>query len=214
MHSNCSINKPLSRQIAASTNSLSTGSLRPERRSLTRTLSRQQSRRNIYKQHRRSRVVNCKWHLPHLSTLDNCIDMQRTVTGSLQHTGDLSMPAINMSHRLITLATCNLDQWAMDFEGNLRRVKESIQIAKDKGATYRVRRSRTSQCCAHICPDTALRMPAMLLLLSMHSLHDPCILIARPDLMHTHIKHVDVVAFTTRFSLHFILVTSDSRKDT
>ncbi|DBA79501.1 TPA: hypothetical protein ACH3X2_007768 [Trebouxia sp. C0005] len=48
------------------------------------------------------------------------------------------MPAINMSHRLITLATCNLDQWAMDFEGNLRRVKESIQIAKDRGATYRV----------------------------------------------------------------------------
>ena len=43
-----------------------------------------------------------------------------------------------MSHRLITLATCNLDQWAMDFEGNLQRVMESIRIAKEKGATYRV----------------------------------------------------------------------------
>lgn len=72
-----------------------------------------------------------------------------------------------MSHRLITLATCNLDQWAMDFEGNLRRVKESIQIAKDRGATYRVRRSSTSQSFMHIRPATALPMLAMLLLLSV-----------------------------------------------
>ncbi len=140
MHSTCSINKPLSRQTAASTNSLSTGSLPSGRSFLKRTLSLQQSRRILYRQNRKSRVVNCKWHLPHLLRLGqpHCTDMQCTVTDSLQHTGDLSMPAINMSHRLITLATCNLDQWAMDFEGNLRRVKESIQIAKDRGATYRV----------------------------------------------------------------------------
>lgn len=49
------------------------------------------------------------------------------------------MVGLNMSHRLITLATCNLDQWAMDFEGNLKRVMESIRIAKQKGATYRAR---------------------------------------------------------------------------
>lgn len=60
------------------------------------------------------------------------------ISCTLQQAEALSMPGINMSHRLITLATCNLDQWAMDFEGNLRRVKESIQIAKDRGATYRV----------------------------------------------------------------------------
>ncbi len=35
--------------------------------------------------------------------------------------------------RLATLATCNLAQWAMDFEGNLQRIKESIKIAKEKG---------------------------------------------------------------------------------
>ena len=35
--------------------------------------------------------------------------------------------------RLITLATCNLNQWAMDFEGNLQRIIESIKIAKEKG---------------------------------------------------------------------------------
>ena len=35
--------------------------------------------------------------------------------------------------KLVTLATCNLNQWAMDFEGNLERIIASIQIAKEKG---------------------------------------------------------------------------------
>ncbi|KAK9793458.1 hypothetical protein WJX73_010827 [Symbiochloris irregularis] len=43
-----------------------------------------------------------------------------------------------MWQRLATLATCNLDQWALDFEGNLRRVIESIEQARLKGASYRV----------------------------------------------------------------------------
>jgi NAD+ synthase (glutamine-hydrolysing) len=37
------------------------------------------------------------------------------------------------------LATCNLNQWAMDFQGNLARIRSSIQEAKAKGARYRVR---------------------------------------------------------------------------
>ena len=57
------------------------------------------------------------------------------------------MTSVNMQHRLVTLATCNLDQWAMDFEGNLRRVKESIQISKDKGATYRVHNHTLEDSC-------------------------------------------------------------------
>eukprot|EP00357_Protocruzia_adherens_P036333 CAMPEP_0115031206 /NCGR_PEP_ID=MMETSP0216-20121206/38389_1 /TAXON_ID=223996 /ORGANISM="Protocruzia adherens, Strain Boccale" /LENGTH=38 /DNA_ID= /DNA_START= /DNA_END= /DNA_ORIENTATION= len=28
------------------------------------------------------------------------------------------------------LATCNLNQWALDFEGNKKRILESIAIAK------------------------------------------------------------------------------------
>lgn len=40
--------------------------------------------------------------------------------------------------RLARLATCNLDQWAMDFEGNLKRIIKSIELAKEQGATYRV----------------------------------------------------------------------------
>lgn len=40
--------------------------------------------------------------------------------------------------KLVTLATCNLNQWALDFEGNLARIVESIQIAKAQGARYRL----------------------------------------------------------------------------
>mmetsp|Transcript_14531 Transcript_14531/g.25481 ORF Transcript_14531/g.25481 Transcript_14531/m.25481 type:complete len:725 (-) Transcript_14531:171-2345(-) len=40
--------------------------------------------------------------------------------------------------RFVCLATCNLNQWALDFEGNLKRIVESIKIAKEKGSTYRV----------------------------------------------------------------------------
>ena len=47
---------------------------------------------------------------------------------------------IAMGHqRLCTLATCNLNQWSMDFEGNLKRIIASIEQAKRKGARYRVR---------------------------------------------------------------------------
>lgn len=42
-----------------------------------------------------------------------------------------------MGH-LITLATCNLNQWALDFEGNTNRIIESITQAKAAGASLRV----------------------------------------------------------------------------
>lgn len=40
--------------------------------------------------------------------------------------------------QLITVATCNLNQWALDFEGNRDRILESIKIAKERGARLRV----------------------------------------------------------------------------
>eukprot|EP00756_Hemistasia_phaeocysticola_P006332 Hpha_TRINITY_DN13778_c0_g1::TRINITY_DN13778_c0_g1_i5::g.142281::m.142281/K01950/E6.3.5.1, NADSYN1, QNS1, nadE; NAD+ synthase (glutamine-hydrolysing) len=43
-----------------------------------------------------------------------------------------------MSLRPVVVATCNLDQWALDFEGNLKRIKESIRRAKAAGARLRV----------------------------------------------------------------------------
>ena len=36
------------------------------------------------------------------------------------------------------LATCNLNQWSLDFEGNTARIIESIEIAKVRGARYRL----------------------------------------------------------------------------
>nr|XP_012145464.1 PREDICTED: probable glutamine-dependent NAD(+) synthetase isoform X2 [Megachile rotundata] len=39
--------------------------------------------------------------------------------------------------RTVTVAVCTLNQWAMDFDGNARRILQSIQEAKDAGATYR-----------------------------------------------------------------------------
>ncbi len=43
-----------------------------------------------------------------------------------------------VQQRVAVLATCNLDQWAMDFEGNLRRITASIAEARRRGARYRV----------------------------------------------------------------------------
>ena len=40
--------------------------------------------------------------------------------------------------RLLKVATCNLNQWAMDFDNNLRNIKESIGKAKEAGAVIRV----------------------------------------------------------------------------
>lgn len=39
--------------------------------------------------------------------------------------------------KLAKVATCNLNQWAMDFKGNLARVRTSIREAKDHGAKFR-----------------------------------------------------------------------------
>ncbi|KAI0567129.1 glutamine-dependent NAD synthetase [Gracilaria domingensis] len=43
-----------------------------------------------------------------------------------------------MSTSTVTVATCSLNQWAMDFQGNLNRVKQSIQQAKQQQARYRL----------------------------------------------------------------------------
>ena len=39
--------------------------------------------------------------------------------------------------RLVKVATCNLNQWAMDFVGNLARIETSIREAKAQGCTFR-----------------------------------------------------------------------------
>lgn len=39
---------------------------------------------------------------------------------------------------LVTVATCQLRQWSLDFTGNCERILASIAIAKERGATLRV----------------------------------------------------------------------------
>ena len=38
---------------------------------------------------------------------------------------------------VVTLATCNLNQWQLDFDGNLARIKRSIDLARAAGARFR-----------------------------------------------------------------------------
>ena len=56
-----------------------------------------------------------------------------------------------MGH-LITLATCSLNQWALDFEGNAERIVESIRQAKKAGAKLRV----GPEVCAHRLPGIGM----------------------------------------------------------
>lgn len=36
------------------------------------------------------------------------------------------------------MASCNLNQWAMDFDNNLQNIKDSISRAKEAGARIRI----------------------------------------------------------------------------
>jgi NAD+ synthase (glutamine-hydrolysing) len=49
-----------------------------------------------------------------------------------------TMTGPNGTASLVTVATCNLNQWALDFNGNLERIFQSCQQAKAKGAVYRL----------------------------------------------------------------------------
>ncbi|XP_066556688.1 glutamine-dependent NAD(+) synthetase [Amia ocellicauda] len=53
--------------------------------------------------------------------------------------------------RKVTVATCSLNQWALDFEGNLARIVKSIEIAKSKGARYRL--GPELEVCGYGCSD-------------------------------------------------------------
>lgn len=56
--------------------------------------------------------------------------------------------------QLVTLATCNLNQWALDFEGNLERIAESIRLAKAAGARFRL--GPELEACGYGCEDAFL----------------------------------------------------------
>lgn len=53
--------------------------------------------------------------------------------------------------RKVTVAVCTLNQWALDFQGNLTRILQSIQEAKEQGAAYRI--GPELEICGYSCED-------------------------------------------------------------
>ncbi|KAM9860636.1 glutamine-dependent NAD(+) synthetase [Aulostomus maculatus] len=53
--------------------------------------------------------------------------------------------------RKVTVATCSLNQWALDFDGNLDRILRSIETAKTHGAKYRL--GPELEICGYGCAD-------------------------------------------------------------
>jgi len=58
--------------------------------------------------------------------------------------------------RLVTVATCNLNQWALDFDGNFDRIMLSCEQAKDAGASYRL--GPELEMCGYGCEDHFLEL--------------------------------------------------------
>lgn len=56
----------------------------------------------------------------------------------------------------ITVATCNLNQWALDFDGNLKRTLQSCDEAKAAGASYRL--GPELETCGYGCEDHFLEL--------------------------------------------------------
>jgi len=57
---------------------------------------------------------------------------------------------------LVKVACCNLNQWALDFKGNLTRVMESVREAKLAGCTFRT--GPELEICGYTCEDSFLEM--------------------------------------------------------
>ena len=58
---------------------------------------------------------------------------------------------MNGSGSLVTVATCNLNQWSLDFDGNMERILESCLQAKKLGASYRL--GPELEICGYGCED-------------------------------------------------------------
>ncbi|KAI1136372.1 putative glutamine dependent NAD+ synthetase [Hypoxylon sp. FL0543] len=97
-----------------------------------------------------------------------------------------------MGH-LITVATCNLNQWALDFEGNTKRIIESIQKAKEAGASLRV--GPELEICGYGCLDHLLEQDLYLhsfqcleAILRDESCHDILLDVGMP-IIHRNVRY-------------------------
>ncbi|KAF7459580.1 glutamine-dependent NAD(+) synthetase [Marmota monax] len=104
--------------------------------------------------------------------------------------------------RKVTVATCALNQWALDFEGNLQRILKSIEIAKNRGARYRL--GPELEICGYGCWDHYYESDTLL-----HSLQVLAALLASPvtqdiicdvgmPVMHRNVRYNCRVIFLNR----------------
>ncbi|XP_041973057.1 glutamine-dependent NAD(+) synthetase [Aricia agestis] len=101
--------------------------------------------------------------------------------------------------RKVVVAVCTLNQWALDFEGNLNRILDSIQEAKEMGARYRT--GPELEICGYSCedhfhePDTFLHSWQVLAkLLSSPTCKDILIDVGMP-VQHRNVSYNCRVAF-------------------
>ncbi|XP_060033251.1 glutamine-dependent NAD(+) synthetase [Erinaceus europaeus] len=104
--------------------------------------------------------------------------------------------------RKVTVATCALNQWALDFEGNLQRILRSIEIAKQKGARYRL--GPELEICGYGCwdhfyePDTLLHsLQVLAALLEAPATQDIVCDVGMP-VMHRNVRYNCRVIFLNR----------------
>jgi hypothetical protein len=62
-----------------------------------------------------------------------------------------SLSRIATMAKIITVASCSLNQWSLDFDGNTDRILESIRQAKAAGAKARV--GPELEVCGYGCAD-------------------------------------------------------------
>lgn len=104
--------------------------------------------------------------------------------------------------RKVTVATCALNQWALDFEGNFQRILKSIQIAKAKGARYRL--GPELEICGYGCwdhyheSDTLLHSLQVLAALLESSITQDIICDVGMPVMHRNVRYNCRVIFLNR----------------
>ncbi|XP_061390917.1 glutamine-dependent NAD(+) synthetase [Musca vetustissima] len=104
--------------------------------------------------------------------------------------------------RKITVAVSTLNQWALDFEGNLARILQSIMEAKDMGASYRT--GPELEVCGYSCedhfrePDTYLHSWEVLLEIMMSPICENMLIDVGMPVMHRNVAYNCRVAFFNR----------------
>lgn len=61
--------------------------------------------------------------------------------------------------KIVKVSASTLNQWAMDFEGNVKRIIQSIQLCYDKGAKLRV--GCELEICGYSCEDHFLEFDTL-----------------------------------------------------